>query len=388
MATLASSTAPAFQITIMEGPLASAFLMEGQPQGVVALSDRMLPYGPTQGGSTSWEGLQRIKRTYYAGNTRATLQVMGPTEEGTNLNGTWKDIFLGRGVAMQLVQLFDAIRRSGALLKVQWGPIVRIGMLERFKFTPERLEDVQWEMQFVWAGQDEKPAPLISSTGIQNPREGLTAVATELKTANNDVLAFLADPISRIVAFPDSILEQVDLALSNAFTLVSLMNQTAGAVSDIQELPRNVLERGVAVSVAAGNAMNKLSNAVLDINSRQYVIRDDGATLLDFFDFLFGMLGSADAANETAWETAGSLQGQLIPEIIAEIRVPPGTDLRDIAQQYYGDPDDWYPIALASGFADSTVPPNPSAQSDITSFTVRVPRRASGAVSNLRDQGC
>lgn len=389
MPTLADSAAPPLQITVLEGPLASVVLQTDQSPGVLVLTGRQLPYGAMLGGQTSFEGRQRIKATWYAGNTRATLQVMGPVEEPTSMNGMWKDLFLGVGAALQLVQTFDAIRRTGPLLKVEWGPAVRIGMLEVFKWTPViSTTDIQWDAKFVWAAQDEKPAALISATGIQNPREGLTAVATQGAAASNSVRAWLEDAVSTIVSFPDNVLGSVDMALSSTFGLIQDINDTAGAVSDIQALPLNILQRGVGVSVAMANSMRDLTETMFTINPGDYLWNDLGSALLDFKDFLFGTVESADAAAESATETAGSLEGQLVPELIAEIRVPPGTDLRDLAMQYYGDPDDWYPIAVASGFRDSVVPSSPSLPSDVTSFTVRIPRRASGAMSDLSSQGC
>ena len=343
----------------------------------------MLPYR-----NLVWEGRQRVKTTYYAGNTVATQQVMGPIELPSVVGGKWKDTFLGAGVAQGLADLFDNIRRAGALLRVEWGSFVRFGIMSRSRFQPDNVKDIAWEVEFEWRGQEDRVAPIISATGVQNPREGLSAMATTFSNAIDEINAFLEEPISTLVSFPQDILEEIDLALSNTFTLIANINATAKGVTSLRSLPRDILERGVAVGKAGANSMERLTDAVLDINLSALDARDDARDYLDSFDFLFKMLDATDEANDNAAETTSSLSGQLFPEIIATERLSPGTDLRDVALRHYGDPDVWFVIAQANGFRDSIVPPAPSQTADLVPRPVDIPRRPEGDLADLRAQGC
>lgn len=125
----------------------------------LTLKQRSLPYT-----SVSWAGNMRTNTTWYQGNPVATQQVLGPEEEPTTLEGTWKDRFIrgtveqvgfGREVAFatDLVDFMTELRTAGQLLQVSWGPETRRGILVMFDPRYLRLQDIEWTAEFEWQGR-------------------------------------------------------------------------------------------------------------------------------------------------------------------------------------------------------------------------------------------
>jgi hypothetical protein len=80
-------------------------------QRTVWLTQRAKPYGPI-----TWEGEQRVKVTFPAGNPHGFATVQGPTEGETTIEGFWKDKFLDYGTGETApINLYS--RRNGAQLR-------------------------------------------------------------------------------------------------------------------------------------------------------------------------------------------------------------------------------------------------------------------------------
>jgi hypothetical protein len=389
---------PRVFITILDGPLSTRILMEGQDPGTIMLEGRSLMYK-----GMPFETRQRLRTEFYAGNTVGTQQVLGPVLEPMTVNGMWKDKYLGNGQAMALALLFDEVARSGAPLEFEWDQIVRRGTMARFKFNPLRVEDIEWEATFEWASQGEKTAPLITATAVQNPREGLQAVVGQLQAVDDAVHALLDDPISRVVGFHEEVTDALDRATTAAVDIAQQIDRAVGVVTNLANIPREIVERGITVSRAAAQAARDVENGLLDplfsladpgssgtwigFRGLAYNVADDPLGLVTYLGQKLGLLGSTQSAREFCMNTAAGLEGQLYPEIIGEERPPAGTDLRDLARKYYGDADAWWIIAQFNGLPGSSVPALPSGPSDNPGRTIKIPRRPTGSLADLR-QAC
>ena len=76
----------------------------------------------------------------------------------------------------------------------------------------------------------------------------------------------------------------------------------------------------------------------------------------------------------SAAQTAASIAAKQVPDIIAIVRPPAGSDLRDLAIKYFGNSDLWYDIADFNDLWSSEVPTTPSGPSDLGSPPIYVPR--------------
>lgn len=417
MATLASSQALPFRILVLEGPLSQRPLMLGmggtKANGLIELEGRSLPYRPIV-----YEGRQRVKTTWYAGNTVATQQVMGPIEEPTVVNGMWKDRFLGDGQARGMANLFDTLRRSGSLVEVTWGAgilentafgfsFVRQGIVARTKFTFDRPQDVAWEVEFHWNGQGEQITPFVN-TALVNPKNGLEVLRDSLAKLEDSVDGFLSgSKLTQALDFSNSLVAGFEIVADGITDTINLFSNAALATSDAAEIPAVAIERGINVA----DRMSALSQAVVlslvgsvtqDLVQTEELLRrlgldidltgfleptlfptDDATNLLTFGGDRINTVRDATERQEQAVNIIDSLTGMILPEVIAEERPPAGTDLRDLAQKHYGDPDMWIVIARHNGIVGSKVPSLPSAASDDPGRPILIPRRPTGELARL-----
>lgn len=169
----------------------------------------------------AWSGQQRVPTTWYAGNTEATQQVLGPKEMPSKWEGFWKRTLLGRtpanytdeaGVQTDLVSphvlrdVLEDFARRGARLRVTWhvegdiidGParnlprqvnakLVREGALQSWTFTHDRLTDIRWEIEFWWASRGQRQEKVTAA----REEADLASVATALEASVNYTIAVI-----------------------------------------------------------------------------------------------------------------------------------------------------------------------------------------------------
>lgn len=393
MAVVADTTqsqASPLTFTILEGPNATTDIQ---------LIGRALPYR-----AVPFEGKQRVKTTYYPGNPVATQQVMGPTEEPTTFNGIWKDIFLGNGAAKRLVDTFDDLRRSGFSVLVSWGsgkladgsdippvpqdngkepttprwPIQRRGIIQSFKATYDRPQDITWEMTVAWAGRNEPTAPPFTAAGIINNRDGFDVTVEDLSDTKSKLQAFAESVAARITGFPAQVSARLDTAEEGIQTAIGFIESTTITLQGISQIPSLTLERGRAIFDQAAGALLNLKDTLLGNDQITRQPTDSALTYLDGKTQLFTVLDSTDISVETCSNTRNAIEKQMRPTVLAEVRPIPGTDLRDLARQYYGDPDLWYIIANFNDLTSSRVPDYPDGASDNPGAPIRVPQQPQG----------
>lgn len=226
---------------------------------VLELSGRALPYRPI-----SFEGAMRAEFSWYPGSPQASVQVLGAEEKGTTINGKWKDRFLrveslfgvgfagGSAIATldgnriadvrSLVKAVDAFRRRGQLVELSWGDVIRVGLLRRFRQTWLRTGDVEWEMEFEWAAQEDTFLPIMFGPDFN---------LADVYNAVNDAVQAVKDVVDAVFAIVDG----VKNAISGALALIE------GAVAAI----------GDAVEKAAGAILSPLEAAKIVLASVQTV---------------------------------------------------------------------------------------------------------------------
>lgn len=341
-------------------------------ENTLTLIGRALPYRPL-----TFEGSMRAEFTWYPGNPISTVQMLGPQEGTTSINGMWKDRFiktttdLGLPVIGQtgkayyngglvnnvsdLVKLADGFRRRGQLLEITWDGIVRQGILTKFKHTWHRVEDVEWEMEFTWMSQGEDELPIAFN-----------------------VLAGLADQINSIVDAVNGLIEAVNELKDEFAAIASWINAVntfvdniATAASALVDLYKQAVSLAVAPLSAAGNmiaACQTIADNAKDLGKTfeslpprmvRAVGIDSEAETQDMVLAAERVIRKAKRAARRVrseavkkqQETIAQSQDQSAP--LATIIARDGMDLRDISTRYYNTPHEWIRLKLYNGFNSS-----------------------------------
>lgn len=331
--------------------------LNGQRRTIVLLG-RALPYRPA-----AWGGKQRTKLTWYQGNPVATQQVLGPEESTSTFNGAWKDRFVQRQIelngdwqaitsAEQAVLLFEDMRRSGSTVRVQWGSVVRTGVLVSFTAKWDRLQDVEWEAEFEWSSVGQQRARVV--------RLSTRSPAAEMSLLDQ-VLAFgpaIDDIAERFIAATITSIDEMRKHIGSVLTVLSAINRAAAAPQQVysslasatESLRLQVLEemQRLHESTTWGKdptpeGVDSTSSALLagapapesggvslsgDVQDVLRATRDTRA--------LGAQMRALWAAVEDARERVAA---QVAPEQVDEVIAPADTSFYALSSQYYGTPD-------------------------------------------------
>lgn len=331
-------------------------------QRFINLRDRTLPYQPI-----AYPGRQRFKKTWYAGNPEATIQVLGPMEEPSEFRGKWKDKYVAGqaevlngfpqpDTAEDLVRIFEDIRISGQPLEVQWGGVIRFGILEFFEPRYDRIEDIAWTMRFEWFRNEDRTAfrAFADEDPIPDLKDGLNAVDDQLAVEPTNLLDDFSESIRLGVA---------DIRLQT------------GVMFDLSAR----IDAGVTLSIEARLAFNTAVEEMRSGIEDQFTnLSDVPYTVAQTDDTVQAMLRTetwrrtqartmADH-RATAQRRDRDLELQAKPSAIQIVKVPGNTSIRQIALTAYGDADSWTLIADANCLRTSVVeagttiviPPPPS----------------------------
>lgn len=324
-------------------------------QRSIILRGRALPYRDR---TVSWEGAQQHKLTWYPGNPVGTLQVLGPREGPTTLGGMWKDRFLQGQVeisgfpgvdgatlrAEQLIAAFDQIRVGGNLLRVQWGPQVRNGILARFRATPDRIEDIVWEAEFVWNGRDDAEAPRAAEEPAEAPN------LRQRVNETDDQLAFQPKPISK--NYRARVLERINVMRSKSGVIFDRLRQVDGIVQTPAQVVGAISSATEAIRVEAESAIGILSD-------EPYTFAQASDRVLDVLSgerWRRSLSRRVGALRATAQRLDQQTREKALGGVLTVITLPGDTSLRRIAIQAYGSADAWQTIADFNGFTTSVIP--------------------------------
>jgi hypothetical protein len=159
-------------------------------------------------------------------------------------------------------------------------------------------------------------------------------------------------------------------------------------VTEVATFPAGAARALIGATSLALDAATAAEAQFIDLAAgRALLPMDDGIGLLLSKIQTFALLGSTDAVKASSAQAADGVAQQAEPEVIAEVMAPAGTDLRDLALRFYGDPDSWWAIADYNNLGTSEVPRPPTGPSDHPALTIRIPRLQGGPQSDLR-QNC
>lgn len=395
-------------------PLTPPFIIQEQTgdERSIVLHGRGLPYRDP---GFELETEQDLEATKYPGSPVLSVQVMGSQEKETTLRGMWKDRFIGGttdptqapiavdGIAVTTVvdaeKLFYDVARKGQLLKVTWGPVLRLGFLQRFRRSFIHLQDMSWELTFKWISSGDPNVGM--SAGVQLDQSstlaGLNSAMSQLRTGINQVQGAIAtaqDTVNGYLALidkADSLVQQagdaadavvnlLDTPDVAAQKLASLYGAIAGSAQDLsdelQATPTTAMLLGspsspastpvVTASAASlgagtggptgGSTNAGVSGALVVASARP---PSTMASFLQAASFKRSLLRAARAARYTATRAAAMTRAQSkAPEIIASFKAKQAMDLRKISALYYGTPDDWRGLGQFNGIKGTEVPVN------------------------------
>ncbi len=318
----------------------------------VLLRGRALPY---QG--VSWGGEQRNKVTWYQGNPVASIQVLGPMLDPTEMHGTWKWRFLEKQVELNgfpgldgtdlsptdLVEVFQSLRDAGNDLRVTWGPNTRYGILGKFVPNWIRLQDVEWSMEFIWAGT-EPISPKASGVVEQLP-----PLQQAQKTFDT---AWVQSPVEIFQDFLDTAQTLVNGIRGNMGRLFDAVRASSAALT----IPQQVAFAANAATLSLAREAETLNSQMSDIPYTRAQSSDGVVPVLRMQAYRTTMSGQARNISARARRQTQQFLAAVFPDAVAVIIVPQTTSLRAISITYYGTADSWQVIADQNGLSGSIVP--------------------------------
>ncbi len=361
-------------------------------------------------------GQQRLKTTWYVGNPVGTQTAGGPMVLPTIMGGRWMDVDLGEGGARSLVLQFEALRDRAIPLEVRWGgrqlangedpAIVRRGKISKFVPKYNTTWHIEWTCEFEWSGgAPQAKAPLLSKAFT--PSNDFSALSEQLQDTQDQTESFLdtffawqSAEAGALLTVSDtlddvqnSIIDALD-TIDGASAMLSDAANGGGIPSQVADRVRGVCDHLVTVCQNGRSAVSDVAGlwtsgtlsgqAFVDAGTlfRQQAARaklamfptDDPLQRLDGQISLYDLVLSWDLLAQQAFVTSSNLASQQVPDIIAIVRPPVGSDLRDLAVKYYGNADDWDVIADYNDLPDSEVPPNPTGPSDNGGPPIYIPR--------------
>jgi hypothetical protein len=316
---------------------------------------------------------------WYQGNPVATQQVFGSTLDPLQINGIWKDRYLGTDAAITLIETFENLVRTGVLVRVLWGTREREGVISKFRFMPGNptggIGDSAWEMEIASRSDGAVPPPKIIQPAPLSLRDGLVQIATSFGTIRTkfqqylglkqpseipDPTTFLGDSIGTafggVVLSLEGIVQTVQAILQKSDPTLQGLNTAAAQVGNSVQLPLSIAQSSTAAIADTAAAITALAEQL-------EMVFPSSASTTDSEDVI--LLQAVDRATliEECWDSLIDLFEQWIlleatirPEVVKSVPAQAGRDLRSYALSYYGDSDLWDRLAAANGFETSVIP--------------------------------
>lgn len=348
-------TVPAFTIAELTGD-----------RRTLQLIGRALPYRPF-----SLKVKQKIETTWLPGSAWGVGTILGPQDDPTTINGTWKDKFIAQSTeaidtsiagpprarttfpatlngepvenVRALVVICDSLCRSGQLLRVSWDEQVREGHLETWEAKWLNTHDVEWQMDFVWLSRgDQHGATVVTTEGAVS--EGAETLSQAYDTFEEKTAApkfavaqgFFADrdarlasikasakaPKASVGAMAQRVIGEFDAARRSIAACTSLIADTAAFV--------------LWLETEAPHRLN--ADAVIDA-------QPFGQRLLTA-TYVRGMIDGARALKRHATLKRANWLRRVESELLAQHTARKGEDLRTISSRYYGTPFEWRRLAI------------------------------------------
>ena len=365
---------------------------------------------------TTFPREQRGKTTYYPGNPVATQTVTGPTRPPTTMTGRWMDFDLGEGGARALDLQIGILCDKGVPVEVRWGgraltngedpAIVQRGRIAKYEPKYNRAQDIEWSITFEWRGDTLQTKPPTFSASIVK-QDSFIELSEQLEETQESTQSWIDIAWSGISTGTNEMLavsDALDEVQNALFDATNVVNGASDMLQTAAELPSAIADRvrGMCnlVVMACANGRAALQSAcglfagVLSTQqggpvdetaardfrtqaARAEIARyptDDPLSRLDGKTTEFDLVHQWDKMAAQAAQTDASIAAKQVPDIIAIVRPPAGSDLRDVSMVYYGNSDLWYVIADANDLDTSEVPGTPVGPSELGSPPIYVPR--------------
>lgn len=355
------------------------------------LSGRAMPYRkPTFGGK------MRLEKTYYGGNPIGTIQFFGAEETETSFKGMWKDRFIynpgngsqpegvfkvdGRqmGGADECVQAMDDLRRKGQMVKVTWGFYVRVGALEEFNSTPENLKDIEWEAKFTWVSQGDTAQGLAvpSTTNYtdvagnwQGQKDNLANIASQYALASS-YFGQVQDAINNVTGGIDDVIAAVDQNTRFVTSTLDTFRGIVGALQNIIDATQEAMDvvtssvPGVIVSEIIdneGTANNIQTQLQLGqspfgqplLAQQVQTLQSDFGKQASACNYQRQLMQTLKDSQRMAARQQQELARAINPDVLWTFVATDDTDLRSVAEDFYGSQQDWKIIAQFNALTDS-----------------------------------
>lgn len=301
---------------------------------------------------------QNIKKEYYAGSPIPSVQVLGYTEDDTELKGSFDESLLNSeelaGAAEAYDQAFKELVKRGNIVKVSLGTyFVKYVIIESAKFTLFNLRKIDYNIK-------------ISIIGDQLPRNYYFVEASELNvaTTRNDLLA-------KVVAH-QKILESKPTQIP--VTVSDIINNTVSEVAEkialVTDYVNGILDEADNITEAAQKAVGLIQNARRFIAKSQRgigqistayqvlapLITDQSARTEAYFKNM-AYIDAVKASNRQLNSSLVSMQNLFAKYVKAvPLRkhiVSQSDSLQKISVKYFGTPDNWTKIMTHNKLANT-----------------------------------
>ena len=304
---------------------------------------------------------QRGRINYPPSNPQADVALLGAVWKPTAFQGVWDDKFfspidaprlvgfkkLGSRVgnvvvpsgdnarrSIEVVEAFMLMCRVGQKMRVEWGPIVRYGILWDMDLSPITQQHWIWSMNFEWTG-DSNVRPIIRKPTKINARSLFALLLALLEAIRKGIAllnAFANFYAARIKAPLDALtnaivgcMEELTKVIANAVTPQKILGDLKANLTKIKLAARDLLRAIKGLVNFSGPTTKR------DADTANYAI------------FVISKEAIRIAANMA--EREQELERLATPEVQDEVVISDGQTLRDIAQRFYGAAADWIFLA-------------------------------------------
>lgn len=320
----------------------------------VRLVGRALPYRPFELTTN-----QRVEVDWYPGMPIGTATVLGATEDPTEINGEWKDKYLGVAESgtqppmsvdgspvltiKEAIVLFDSLCRLGQLIEVTWHDQTRHGHLAQFKKRFKNIHDVEWTMKFEWVSRGEalQAAAFAVGNQLDDVRGALLTQMDKLDGIGVPRgFGFSTSFIVGIQSFQHSIedfINRVEDAIQNL----------VGQAQTVIRATRGIVASLVGIETECATMRDFLSASVAGAINGDTVVSDQSYNeKLAAEEYRAELAAWAAAMRNLAVEQRTALKRQVETDILATYTARLGEDLRDVSSLFYKTPFEWRRIMI------------------------------------------
>lgn len=337
---------------------------------LLRLVGRALPYRPF-----NLKTGQRVQTTWLPGSPRASVTVLGPTEDPSSISGYWKDKYLGEQTGVQAygdstlanpfivdgsavvtvrqaVDVVDALVREGQIVEVTWDMQTRHGYLTEFDKNWHNIHDLEWSMKFEWVGRGEPVVPSVFTQEVS-----ISNVSSTIKSTVDDINAFALEPgFALDTTFYQDLLAKLQ-ALSD---LSDRLQASVANMSALALAPFNALRLAIATTAGlilqSTDMIDTFNSQVAGAINIQSSIGNQSAPMRATADlWVRGMVDRCKDLKYLAVDQRAVMVKGDEADILAVYTARDGDDLRTVSRNFYGTPNDWQNLMLFNGLSSAAL---------------------------------